>query len=78
MEFRSMPGSAVSALESERAGSEVKHIVDQLIAERATRLSRSPLWPVLRPIIYRTFHYRQAVSMANDIAPMSGWDALSH
>lgn len=78
MEFRSMPGSVVSALENERAGSEVKHIVDQLIAERATRLSRSSLWPVLRPIIYRTFHYRHAVSMANDIAPMSGWDAFDY
>jgi putative hemolysin len=52
------------------------HIVDQLIAERATHLSRHPLWPVMRPILYRIFHYRQAVAMADDIAPLPAWDTF--
>ncbi|WP_246665975.1 1-acyl-sn-glycerol-3-phosphate acyltransferase [Aquamicrobium sp. LC103] len=54
------------------------HVVDQLIAERATKLSRNPLWPVLRPVLYRCFNYRQAVSMADEIADVSGWEAFSY
>lgn len=52
------------------------HVVDQLIAERATRLSHHPLWPVLRPLIYRYFDYDLAVAMANEIAPLSGLEAF--
>ncbi|MDN2568441.1 1-acyl-sn-glycerol-3-phosphate acyltransferase [Aquibium sp. A9E412] len=54
------------------------HIVDQLILERTTELSKNPLWPVARPLLYRYFHYKQAVAMADRIAAMSGWDAMSH
>ena len=54
------------------------HIVDQLIAERTTRISRHPLWPVLRPILVRFLHYRQAVEMADTIAPMDGWTAFQY
>ena len=54
------------------------HIIDQLIEERATRLSANPLWPVLRPILYRIFHYDQAVAMADDIAPLPGHDAMGY
>lgn len=52
------------------------HIVDQLIAERATRLSRHPVWPALRPLIYRYFDYDLAVAMADEIAPLSGLEAF--
>ena len=80
MNFRIVPTSLASALVREgtdfQAGN--GHVVDQLIAERATRLSRHPVWPLLRPILYKAFHYRQAVRMADDIAPMSGWDALDY
>jgi len=59
------------------AASEPPHIVDQLIAERTTHLSRHPLWPLARPLLYRFFHYRQAVVMADQIADLSGWDAMA-
>ena len=48
------------------------HIVDQLIAERTTQISRHPLWPVLRPILVRFLHYRQAVEMADMILDKEG------
>lgn len=54
------------------------HVVDQLIAERATRLSQHPTWPFLRPILYRIFDYRLAVSMADDIAPLPGHEAMAY
>jgi putative hemolysin len=80
MDFRTMPATVTAALLRDRSGIEHQdlHVIDQLIAERATRISRHPLWPALRPVIYRYFHYDQAVTMANDIAPMSGWDAMSY
>ncbi|MCT7376498.1 1-acyl-sn-glycerol-3-phosphate acyltransferase [Chelativorans salis] len=59
------------------AAKEPPHIVDQLIAERTTHLSRHPLWPVARPLLYRYFHYRQALAMADEIAELSGWDAFT-
>lgn len=55
-----------------------EHIVDQLLVERSTRMSRHPLWPLLRPILLQIFHYRQAVDMADTVAPMAGWAAFQH
>ena len=66
------PGFQSVSLEDEA------HIVDQLIAERSTTLSRHVLWPVLRPFILRFLHYRQAIEMADDVAGMAGWDAMSY
>ncbi len=54
------------------------HIIDQLIHERALKISQHPFWPLMRPFLYRLFHYDEAVRMADVIAPMSGWDALAH
>lgn len=54
------------------------HIVDVLIAERAPTLSSSPLWPLLRPALYRMLDYRKARSMADAIAPLPGRAALDH
>lgn len=48
------------------------HIVDVLIAERAPRLTASPLWPVVRPALYAVLGYRAAVRMADAIQPLSG------
>lgn len=48
------------------------HIVDQLIAERAAGLSAHPLWPLMRPLLYRFLHYSEAVRMADHIATLSG------
>jgi len=57
---------------------EDKHIVDQLIAERATGLSSHPLWPLMRPFLYRFLHYAEAVRMADEIAPLSGRGVLDY
>src|ERR1700754_4931428 len=57
---------------------ENRHIVDQLIDERATSLSRNPFWPVLRPLLLSVFHYRKAIRMADDIAGLSGNDAFKY
>lgn len=55
-----------------------KHIVDVLIEERAPHLAQGPSWPVVRPALYRALHYKEARRMADDIASMSGADALDH
>jgi putative hemolysin len=54
------------------------HICDVLIAERAPRLTRSTLWPVARPLLYRLLNYRQAVRMADAVRPLSGAEALDY
>jgi hypothetical protein len=53
-----------------------KHIVDVLIEERAPKLSSGPLWPIIRPPLYTVLNYNKAIRMADQIAPMSGHDAL--
>ena len=55
-----------------------EHIVDVLIRERAPHLSRSPAWPLLRPLLYTMLGYRQAREMANAIATMSGRQVLDY
>lgn len=55
-----------------------KHIVDVLIEERAPHLAQGPSWPMVRPALYRALHYKEARRMADDIAPMSGADALEY
>jgi putative hemolysin len=57
---------------------EAPHIVDQLIAERAVRLSRSPLWPVARPALYGLLGYRKARAMADAVAARGGREALDY
>lgn len=54
------------------------HIVDQLIAERAKGLSSHPMWPLMRPVLYRFLHYREAVRMADEIARLPGWEGLDY
>jgi putative hemolysin len=54
------------------------HIVDVLIAERAPKLASSPMWPVLRPVLYSILDYRKARRMADAIAPLPGRAALEH
>lgn len=52
------------------------HIVDDLIAERAPKLSGHPAWPALRPLLYALLDYGKARRMADAIAPMPGRAAL--
>lgn len=55
-----------------------RHIVDELIIERAPELAASPLWPVIRPVLNALLGYRKAVKMADTIAPMTGQAALDY
>ncbi|WP_426022227.1 GNAT family N-acetyltransferase [Brevundimonas sp. PWP3-1b1] len=54
------------------------HIVDVLIAERAPRLTASPLWPVVRPALYGVLGYGAAVRMADAIQPLSGTETFDY
>lgn len=54
------------------------HICEVLIAERAPRLTRSVVWPVVQPLLYRLLGFHHAVRMADAILPLSGHDALRH
>jgi putative hemolysin len=55
-----------------------RHIVDVLIEERAPRLSGGPLWPIVRPLLYRLLDYAKARRMADAIAPLPGRAALDY
>ena len=54
------------------------HIIDVLIEERAPKLASTPIWPLLRPALYRLLDYRKAVTMADIIAALPGGPALDH
>jgi putative hemolysin len=54
------------------------HIVDELIYERAPRLVASPVWPVVKPVLYSILAYPDAVSMANAVGTVSGDEALRY
>ncbi|MBN9077201.1 MAG: acyltransferase [Rhizobiales bacterium 65-79] len=80
MDFRTTQSSFAEAFAGGLSGSArpEPHIIDQLIEERATRMSKTMLWPLLRPLLYRAFEYRRAVFLADEIAPLSGYDAMAH
>ena len=54
------------------------HIIDTLIAERAPRLTGSPIWPLVRLVVYRMLDYRKARRMAETICQLGGRAALDH
>ena len=70
-EIASEPGRA-------RPGPGEIHIVDQMIAERSEGLRSHPLWPLMRPVIYRALGYAQAVRLADTVATMGGREAFDH
>lgn len=55
-----------------------EHIIDTLILERAPRLSGTPAWPAIRPLLYRILDYGKARRMADAIASLPGHEALDH
>lgn len=55
-----------------------KHIVDQLIEERAPRLARSVFWPAVSPVLKSLLHYGAARRMADAIRSCSGTEAFDH
>jgi putative hemolysin len=54
------------------------HIVDELIAERAPRLAKTLLWPLVRPALYALLGYRKARSMADVVVTLPGAGALDY
>jgi len=55
------------------------HIVEKLIAERATRLmSRKRLFSLIRPLLYRSLNYDAAVEMADNIVDKPGYEAFQY
>ena len=52
------------------------HIVEQLIAERASKLMASPAFPLVRPLLYRMLAYDAAVFLADAVRPLSGREAF--
>lgn len=55
-----------------------EHIIDILIAERAPKLAASPVWPLLRPLLYSFLDYGKACRLADAIAPLPGKAALDY
>jgi putative hemolysin len=80
MDFRPTPSSLAETLADALPESPLPEarIIDRLIEERATHMSKTVLWPVLRPVLYRAFQYQRALSLAGEIAGMSGHDAMAH
>ncbi|SEQ84573.1 Putative hemolysin [Faunimonas pinastri] len=54
------------------------HIVDQLIAERGTKIVHSRFWPVLRPFLHKILRYDEAVEMADRLAPLPTRPAMEY
>ena len=80
MEFQSA-SSTFSDIVTGRAESRTlknHHIVDQLIEERGQTLVKHPLWPIIRPMLYKVLYYRQAVRMADEVAEISGIECFEY
>ena len=72
------PGMVTESFSSDRAPARRRpdHIVDTMIAERAPNLSRSPVWPVVRPLLYALLGYDHARRFADSIAGRHGRETL--
>lgn len=70
--------TAVSPAHPIRRAGRRAHIVDVLIAERAPKLAATPVWPLMRPLLYQMLGYAKAVRMADAIAPLAGKAAMDH
>jgi putative hemolysin len=57
---------------------EGRHIVDVLLEERAPKLMRSPVWPLVRAPMFALLQYRRARESADVIRNESGTRALAH
>ncbi|WP_425416742.1 1-acyl-sn-glycerol-3-phosphate acyltransferase [Oricola indica] len=80
MEFQSA-SSTFSDIVTGRADSRVlkdRHIVDQLIEERGQTLIKHPMWPLIRPALYKVLYYDQAVRMADEVAELSGIECFEY
>jgi putative hemolysin len=68
----------LSAAPSTAISTRRDHIIDVLIRERAPRLSASPAWPVIRPLLYAMLSYGKARQMARAIEALPGRAALDY
>lgn len=67
-EIRARPGAARPA----------RHIVEELIEERAPKMVASRFWPFWRAVLYPLLKEPEAVRMADAIMPLPGRAALDH
>lgn len=56
---------------------ESRHIVDELIEDRAPKLIHTPFWPAIKAVGYPLLGYRTAVEMADEIADQTGTECLN-
>jgi putative hemolysin len=57
----------------------MRHVVDELIEERAEQLIARPwLWRSIRPLLYPLLGYRRAIRTADAIRPMSGLEVFDY
>ncbi|EGF91951.1 acyltransferase family protein [Asticcacaulis biprosthecium C19] len=54
------------------------HIIDELIYERAPRLVASPVWPLVKPVLYAILGYPKARHTADAVSGLSGVAALDY
>jgi len=55
-----------------------RHIVDELIEERAQKLMKSRLWPLYKAMLYPLLLHKQAVKMADAIADLPAQDVFNY
>ncbi|CAL4865896.1 MULTISPECIES: GNAT family N-acetyltransferase [Asticcacaulis] len=55
-----------------------RHIIDELIHERAPGLVASPVWPVAQPVLYALLGRHKAVRMADAVAHKGGAESLDY
>ena len=71
-------GGPLSGTIADADGGYYPHIVDQLIAERGEKLFRSRALPIIKPVLYRILRYKEAVRMADALAPLPGTAAMQY
>ena len=55
---------------------DAKHIVDELIEDRAPHLIHTPFWPLIKFLGYPMLGYRRAVAMVDTITGMGGTECF--
>jgi len=71
-------GGPLSGTIAGAEGDYYPHIVDQLIAERGEKLFRSRALPIIKPFLYQILRYKEAVRMADAMAPLPGTAAMQY
>lgn len=56
-----------------------KHIVDELIEERAARLMQHPLlWRFIKRVLYPVLNYEETVSIVDEVSELSGVEVMNY